>query len=88
MEAVALIFGTYVITAALIYSDGPWGLLYKARNNNLIKDFGVLECFLCSSLYVAIVLTFVIGLDWWYSLIAWGTSVIVDKIITIYSLQT
>lgn len=82
MEVVALILGTYALTSSVMYSDGPYSVLYRIRNNEAIKDFGVLECFMCASIWVSIILTFILGLEWLYCLIAWGAAIIIDKILT------
>lgn len=87
MEIAALILGTYVISAGLIYSDGAWGIIYNLRSNKIIKDFGVLECFLCTSFYVSIALTALLGIHWLYIFIGWGASVLIDKLISIYMLR-
>lgn len=81
MEVLALILGTYALSASLLYSDGAWGLMYRIRNNESVKDFGLLECYICTSFWIAALLTFVFGFVWWYGLIAWGATVIVDKIL-------
>ena len=83
METISLILGTFVITSGLLYSDGPWGILYKLRANSFIKDFGAFECFLCISLYVSIVLCMVFN-RFDLVLISWGSSVIIDALIQAY----
>lgn len=82
MEVLALILGTFASTYALIYSDGPWGVIYRVRNLEAMKDFGILECFICTSFWVSIIITFTLGLHWWILLIGWGASVIIDKLLT------
>lgn len=81
MEIIGLILGTYALSTAITQSDGPWGVLYRIRNNELVKDFGLLECFICVSMWVSILLTIIMGLPWYFILIAWGASLIIDKLL-------
>lgn len=81
MEALAIILGTYAITLALTESDGAFGVMYKIRNNKAIKNFGLFECHLCTSFWVAVFLSLAFGMPL-MTLIAWGSSVLIDKIVT------
>lgn len=81
METISLILGTYVITLSLTQSDGAWGILYKLRHNKHIEDFGILDCFLCTSFWVSLILCISFqNIPLFF--IVWGISVILDKLLT------
>lgn len=79
MEAIVLLI-TYALTSALVYSDGAFGIMYRIRDIEWVKDFGLLECYLCTSFWVGLVVSLLSG-DIWLIGWAWGGSVIVDKFI-------
>lgn len=86
MIIATLILGTYAITLALTESSGPYGILERIRNVKWVKDFGVLECQLCCSFWVALSLCIALGrLD--MILVTWGGSVVLDKLITAYTIK-
>lgn len=79
METASLILGTYIITLVLTVSEGPYGRLYRLRQNKKVDDFGLLNCFMCAAFWVALILCLVFGrLD--LILIAWGASTLLDRI--------
>lgn len=80
MEA-ALILLTYALSSALVYSDGAFGIMYRIRNHELVKEFGVFDCFLCCSFWVAVLVSIPTG-DILMFAYAWGGAVIVDKFFT------
>jgi len=83
---IAVILGTYVVTSVFVYSYGPFGVLEDLRNVPLIRRSGLLDCFLCTSFWVALVLCMVFGrLDAFF--IAWGAATVLDKLITAYSIK-
>lgn len=80
METVAAILATYVLTLALTQSDGAWGVMARIRQHKPIDDFGLLNCFLCTSAYIAMF----IGLLFWsveIFFISWAGAVIIDKVL-------
>ena len=80
VEIISLVLGTWVITAALTESSGPWGLLERLRNVKWISDFGLLECGLCCSFWVALGLCIAFGrLDLYF--IAVGGSVLLERLV-------
>lgn len=79
--------GAYVIAAVFVYSGGAWGSLEKLRNNLRVKDFGLLECFLCTSFWSALFMTFIAGGTWQTFFIVWGVSYIIDQLISSYKLR-
>ena len=83
MELATLIIGTWAITTAFTESDGPYGSLYKLRKQKQINDFGLLECFLCTSFWVALTLCMAFQSPE-YILIAWGVSTLTSKLLTAY----
>lgn len=83
MEAIAIVIGTWVITTVLTSSDGPYGSLYKLREIKAVKDFGLLECHMCTAFWVALVLSLCFGQPIMI-LIAWGVSVLVDNLLNIF----
>lgn len=56
MVALVSILAVYCITYFLTGLDGPFGMFYKLRH---LKGFGALDCFSCTSLYVAVVVLIV-----------------------------
>lgn len=86
MESVGFILATYALTIALTRSDGAWGILRRIRDNKHVSRFGVLECFLCTSLYVSLILCLLYGrFDLW--LLVWGASVLINEAIIAYMLK-
>lgn len=79
METASLILGTYIITLVFTVSEGPYGRLYKLRQNKKVDDFGLLNCFMCTAFWVALILCLAFGrLDLLF--IAWGGSTLLDRI--------
>lgn len=86
MIELSLILGTYALTLALIESEGAWGFMEHIRNNRYIDDFGLLNCFLCTSFWVSIALCVAFGrLD--LVLLAWGGSVVLERLINAYMVK-
>lgn len=81
---ISQILATYVITCVLLYSDGAWGSLARLRNNESVKCFGLLDCFLCLSFWVALIVTVVSNNAWAEFFIIWGTAYIIDQLIMAY----
>jgi len=81
METLAILFGTYVITLVLTESDGAFGILHKFRNLKWVDDFGLFNCHLCTSFWVALALSLAFAQPLMV-LIAWAFSTVVDKIVT------
>lgn len=79
MDTISLILATYVITLVLVDSEGAWGLLYKFRNLAKVDNFGLLNCFVCTSFWVALI---AVLLTAHYELffIAWAGAVIIEKV--------
>lgn len=79
MDTATIILGTFAITLALTQSEGPYGLFYKLRQNKKVDNFGLLNCFLCTALWVSVILGLCMGrLD--LVLISWGGSTLLDRI--------
>lgn len=73
MEALVIIgsvFIVYYITLALTQSDGAWGLMARIREIPALKDFGLLECFLCTSAWVSLVVSLILFDDWLFMTLA------------------
>ena len=86
MTIASLILGTYTLTLALTESSGPWGLLERLRNVKWVSDFGLLECGLCCSFWVALALCIAFGrLDLYF--IAVGGSVLLERLVTAYTIK-
>lgn len=81
METIAsIILGTYVISLVLTNAEGPFGLFYNLRQVKQIDNFGVLNCFMCTALWVALILAICFGrVD--LLLIAWGGAVLIDEVV-------
>lgn len=78
---VGIIFGTFAITIALAESEGPWGSLAWLRNKT--ARFGLFQCVPCISLWTSVGLCMTFQrLD--MILIAWGTTVLLDRLINAY----
>lgn len=80
MEILAILLGTYVITLVLTESEGAFGLLYEMRNIEWVDKFGIFNCHLCTSFWVALGLSLAFGQPLMI-LIAWAFSTVVDKIV-------
>lgn len=77
----SLILGTYALTLAATESSGPYGILERIRNVKPVKDFGVLECQLCCSFWVALSLCIAFErLDLYF--VAVGGSIVLERLIS------
>ena len=86
MIIASLILGTWVLTLALTESAGPWGLLDILRRVKWIDNMGLLNCGLCVGFYVSIIAClFVDRVD--LMPLVWGGSVLLDKLITAYTIK-
>lgn len=81
MEAISIIAGTYAITYVITDSSGAWGVLERVRVNQYISRFGLFECFLCTSFWVALVLS---RFDFTMLLLAWGVSFLAHQLVIAY----
>ena len=92
IQAIAIIvgiFGTFYFTLAFTQSDGAWGSLARFRGITKVQNFGLLECFICSALWVATIFSIVIALlffHWydmfWLAIIFAGAAVLLDRLST------
>jgi len=80
MELASLIFGTYIITLVLTESEGAYGGLYKLRQNKKVDDFGILNCFMCTAFWIALLFCSVTG-NLGLLFIVWGASTALDKVV-------
>lgn len=79
MDTFSLILATYVISLVLTESEGPWGLLYKFRSLPTIDNFGLLNCYICTSFWVAAIVTMSAAHTELF-FISWGGAVIIEKV--------
>ena len=80
MEVLTLILAAYCLTLALTQSEGAWGIMEKVRQNKHVANFGVFDCFLCTSFWVSLALVAAFN-AWSAFFIVWGASVVLDKLI-------
>lgn len=81
MTEISLIFATIALTYALTESEGAFGSLKWLRTKT--ARLGLLQCGLCTSFWVALVLCVVFQrLDMMF--ICWGAFVVFDKISSAY----
>ena len=66
MEFVIAVLAAYYLTTVFTNSDGPMGVFYLLRQIKAVKDFGMLECFICTSVWIAgvIILIPAFGILW------------------------
>lgn len=84
MIELSLLFGTFALSVALTESEGAWGSLKWLRNKTV--NFGLLQCFLCTSAWTSVALCIAFGrLD--MILIAWGACVLVERLINAYMVR-
>ena len=70
------------VTSLLVSEEGPWNIFYKIRRAlNMNYNIQVLECFLCTSVWVALPFAFVYGIIAWLAISALA---IVIEDITLY----
>lgn len=81
---ISQILGTYVLTCVLAYSGGAYGSLEAFRNKPSVKSFGLLECFLCISFWIALLMTLIAGGTWMTFFIVWGSAFIIDQLVMAY----
>lgn len=80
METIAsLILGTFAFSLALTITEGPYGALYKFRRYKPIDDFGLLNCFICTSFWVALILCLIYG-RFDLFLLAWGGANLINGV--------
>lgn len=87
MTEVSLVLAVYMISTALVYSGGPYGALERLREQEWMKDLGLLDCFLCTSFWVSMIVLFVPDIHDGFVFVAWGVSYLADKIITTWMLK-
>lgn len=80
MDAISLILGVYAFTLVLTQSEGAWGQLYKLRNDKYVDDFGLLNCFICTSFWITVLICLFTA-HWGLFFIGWGGAIIIDKVI-------
>lgn len=80
------IIAVYVITSVFIYSSGPWRSLETLRNNQKMKEFGLLDCFLCTSFWVALVFG-IISHRADVAIVAWGAAYFIDQVVSAYRIK-
>lgn len=79
MEPITLILATYAVTLVFVKSEGPFGSLYRLRQNEKVDNFGLLNCFMCTAFWIALIVCLIAGrLDLFF--ISWGSSIIIDKV--------
>lgn len=91
MEAVVYallsILAVYAVSYAIVYLDGPFELLEKLRSVRAVENFGVLMCINCISFWFSWVAVFVVGFQWWAALGIWGGVIVLNGLITEYSVR-
>lgn len=81
------ILGAYAIAAVFVYSGGAWGSLDNLRNSIRVKEFGLLECFLCTSFWSSLFMTLIAGGTWQTFFIVWGAAYVIDQLVMAYKLK-
>lgn len=71
----------FIITYILVYSDGPYLLLYKLRAYT--SKFGLFDCFPCLSLWVSLIVCLISG-QWLLLFPIWAGAVILDAIMIFF----
>lgn len=75
MSAIHLIAGilaTWRLAHLVTAEDGPWNLVARLRRAAGAGFFGeLMDCFYCSSLWMALPLAYWVGNDWPARIVAW-----------------
>lgn len=82
MTEIAVIFATFMSTSALMYSSGAYGALERFRTLAKVQNFGIFDCFLCLSFWLALFYTAIVEGSWELFFLAWGVSYLADKLLT------
>jgi len=53
MTIILILLTIYIITLALTSSDGPYKSIARLRSNEKVDRFGLLNCYLCTSIWVS-----------------------------------
>lgn len=80
MDIATVVLATYAITLALTWSEGPYGKLAILRQKPAVDNFGLLNCFLCTAFWVALIVC-LISNNLSLFFIAWGGATITDRIV-------
>lgn len=73
------ILATYAVSCVLVHKDGPYNVVRRLRAST--ENFGVLNCVVCISFYISLLITFIYPIDIQYFLAVWGATIIIDEII-------
>lgn len=79
MEVASLILATYCLTLVLMQSEGPYGIVARFRENKKVEELGILNCFLCTSFWIAFFISVATNVGWFF--LAWGGATLIDKVV-------
>lgn len=83
---VAAILATWRVTHLITAEDGPWNLVARLRRLAGAGFFGdLMDCFYCSSMWVAAPMAYWVGNDWPARVVAWlaisGGAIILERLV-------
>lgn len=86
MALVVAILATWRLTHLVVTEDGPWNVVVRLRQ---LAGTGVvgqmMDCFNCTSMWVALPLAFWFGNDWVVRLVVWpalsGGAILLERLI-------
>lgn len=87
MTELGVILITFMGSSALMYSSGAYGALERVRSLEKVKNFGIFDCYLCLSFWVALFATIAVSGSWQLFAIAWGFSYLADKLLTLLTFK-
>jgi hypothetical protein len=83
---IAGILATWRVTHLLVAEDGPWNVIAHLRRRAGSGFFGnLMDCFYCTSMWVALPMAYWVGASWIARLIAWlaisGGAILVERVV-------
>lgn len=83
---VAAVLATWRVAHLITAEDGPWNVVARLRQLAGAGFFGdLMDCFYCSSMWVALPLAYWLGHDWPARCVAWlalsGGAILLERII-------
>ena len=89
MSAILLVastLATWRVTHLITAEDGPWNLVVRLRQAAGAGFFGdLMDCFYCTSLWVALPMAYWVGTSWTARGVAWlalsGGAILIERLI-------
>lgn len=84
LRFVAGILATWRVAHLITAEDGPWNLVARLRRRAGAGFFGdLMDCFYCTSIWVAVPFAYWVGAEWTSRVVAWlalsGGAILIER---------